>query len=364
MDIGIIGLPQSGKTTIFNSLTKGSAGDHGRQGDKAKVGMAKVPDPRLQGLADIFNLQKIVTAEVRYTDVPFTPRGLGKGEGFGGQLLNVLTRADALLHVIRAFDNPSVAHVEGSIDPYRDIDTMNLELSYSDLTILERRRARLEEGLKGARGQERDALLGEQGLIDRIRDGLEREVTVRDQSFSPEEQRFLNNYQFLTAKPILLVLNIGEKEVSDSQTLEEELERRFGGGGVMGAVVCGKLEEELAQLDEAEAKDFRSVMGGGEPATEKVLRLSFQLLGLVSFLTFTDKEVRAWPIPRDTGAVKAAGRVHSDMEKGFIRAEVIGYDDMVSCGSIGEARRRGLLRLEGKNYKVQDGDVITFLFNV
>ena len=366
MDIGIIGLPQSGKTTIFNSLTKGSAAGsgHGGEVDKVKVGMAKVPDPRLQQMADIFNPKKIVMAEVRYTDVPLTPRGLGKGEGFGSQLLNVLTMADALLHVVRAFDNPSVAHIEGSIDPYRDIDTMNLELTYSDLTILERRRARIVDSLKGARSQERDALLKEQGLIDRIRDGLEREVAIRDQSFSPDEQKALNNYQFLTAKPILLVLNIGEKELPNSQALEEELERRFGGSGVIGAVVCGKLEEELAQLDEVEAGDFRSVMGGGEPATEKVLRLSFQLLGLVSFLTCSEKDVRAWPIPRDTGAVKAAGKVHSDIEKGFIRAEVVGYDDMVSCGSIVEARKRGVLRLEGKSYKVQDGDIINFLFKV
>ncbi|MEE9198191.1 MAG: DUF933 domain-containing protein, partial [Dehalococcoidia bacterium] len=359
MDIGIIGLPGSGKTTIFNCLTqgRGETSGHGPGGDRVTMGVAKVPDPRLEGLAGIFNPRRVVPAEVRYLDVPFTPRGLGKSEGFGGRMLDHLSKADALLHAVRRFDDPSVPHVEGSVDPERDIATMDLELAYSDLTILDRRKGRLTDSLKGARAGERDALLKEQALVDRIKEGLEGEVSIREQSFSPEERRTLSNYQFLTAKPLLLVLNVGEEELPKARELEEELEQRHARPGVGGAVVCGKLEMELSQLDETEAETFRSALGAGEPAIARILRISFQLLGLVSFFTTASEEVRAWPVPRDAEAVKAAGKIHTDMERGFIRAEVIGYDEILRCGSIAEARKQGLLRLEGKSYKVQDGDV-------
>ena len=366
MDIGIIGLPRSGKTTIFNCLTGGhaTASDEAGQRDKANLGVAKVPDPRLDGLAAIFEPKRVVPAEVRYMDVPFTPKGLGRSEGFGGRLLTFLSQADALLHVVRRFDDPSVSHVEGSVDPDRDITSIDMELAYSDLAILERRQARLEEGLKGARAQEREKLLVEQALIDRVKEGLEKEVSIREQAFSEEETKTLSNYQFLTAKPMLLVVNIGEEELSRTEELEAELAQRYARPGVKGAVVCGKLELELSQLDEGEAETFRSAMEAGEPATERVLRLSYELLGLASFFTTASGEVRAWSVPRDTEAAGAAGKIHTDMERGFIRAEVIGYDEMVRCGSIAEARKHGLLRLEGKKYRVQDGDVITFLFNV
>ena len=366
MDIGIIGLPQSGKTTIFACLTqvRGEPSTHGSRGDEVSIGVAKVPDPRLEGLSGIFEPRRVVPAEVRYLDVPFTPRSLGKGEGFGGRLLDHLSKSDALLHIVRRFDDPSVSHVEGSVDPERDISTMNMELAYSDLVILERRKERLTDSLKGARAGERDVLLREQALLDRIREGLEGEVSIREQTFSSEERKTLSNYQFLTAKPLLLVLNIGEDELPKVNELEEELEQRHARPGIRGAVVCGKLEVELTQLDETEVETFRLAMGAGESAVARILSLSHQLMGLVSFFTTASGEVRAWPVPKDTEATKAAGKIHSDMERGFIRAEVIGYDDILGCGSIAEARKQGLLRLEGKAYEVQDGDVITFLFNV
>lgn len=366
MDVGIIGLTGSGKTTIFNYLTGGRAepSSYGPSGDHVNVGVAKVPDSRLQGLAGIFQPKRLVPAEVRYVDVPFAPRELGKSEGFKGVLLDQLSKVDALLHVVRSFKDPSVPHIEGSIDPKRDVDAMNLELAYSDLAILERRRERIELSLKGAASSEREALLKERGLIDKIENGLERGVGILEQSLTPEEHKILRNYQFLMAKPMLLVLNIGEQELPRSTEMEQELKAQYFRQSVKVAVVSGKLEHELSQLDEADAQIFRSAMEAGEPAIDRILTLSYQVLGLISFFTTASGEVKAWSVPSDTEAARAAGKIHSDMERGFIRAEVIGYHDLAQCGSTAEAKKRGLLRLEGKNYKVQDGDVITFLFNV
>ncbi len=364
MEIGIIGLPQSGKTSIFNALTGLGGAGQGGHGDRAAVGVAKVPDSRLQPLSELFNSRKIVQAEVKYFDVPLTPRGLGKGEGFGGKLLNVLSQADALLHVVRAFDDESIPHMEESVDPLRDIEVLNLELTYSDLTILERKRERLEDALKGARAQERDNLLGEQALIDRVKEKLEEGLPLRSQELSTDEQKALSGYQFLTAKPELILLNVGEDDLDSTDALERQVIERFGGESVGVASVCGKLEEELAQLDAEEAGEFRVSMNGGEPALDKVLRVSYELLGLVSFLTVGPDETRAWPVGRGTAAVKAAGKIHSDIERGFIRAEVIGYEEVLECKGLVEARKKGLIRQEGKEYRVQDGDVINFLFNV
>ena len=364
MEIGIIGLPQSGKTSIFNALTGLGGAGQGGHGDRAAVGVAKVPDSRLQPLSELFNSRKIVQAEVKYFDVPLTPRGLGKGEGFGGKLLNVLSQADALLHVVRAFDEESIPHGEGSVDPIRDIEVLDLELTYSDLTILERKQERLEDALKGARAQERDALLREQMLVDKVKDKLEEGVPLRSQELDPDEQKALSGYQFLTAKPELILLNVGEDGLRNAKASEGEVMSRFGGESVGVASVCGKLEEELAQLDAEEAGEFRVSMNGGEPALDKVLRVSYELLGLVSFLTVGPDETRAWPVGRGTAAVKAAGKIHSDIERGFIRAEVIGYEEVLECKGLVEARKKGLIRQEGKEYRVQDGDVINFLFNV
>ena len=364
MEIGIIGLPQSGKTSIFNALTGLGGAGQGGHGDRAAVGVAKVPDSRLQPLSELFNSRKIVQAEVKYFDVPLTPRGLGKGEGFGGKLLNVLSQADALLHVVRAFDEESIPHGEGSVDPIRDIEVLDLELTYSDLTILERKQERLEDALKGARAQERDALLREQTLVDKVKDKLEEGVPLRSQELDTDEQKALSGYQFLTAKPELILLNVGEDDLDSTDALERQVIERFGGESVGVASVCGKLEEELAQLDAEEAGEFRVSMNGGEPALDKVLRVSYELLGLVSFLTVGPDETRAWPVGRGTAAVKAAGKIHSDIERGFIRAEVIGYEEVLECKGLVEARKKGLIRQEGKEYRVQDGDVINFLFNV
>ncbi len=360
MEIGIIGLPKSGKTTLFNSLTRGKAETraYASGGAEPNVGVVKVPDGRLEGLQSLLKPKKLVPAEVKYVDVAISG---DRKEGVTGPVRSHLTKTDALIDVARVFMDQAVASPQG-VDPWRDISAMNAELVLSDLAIAERRLERIEESLKGARSPERENLLKEKSFVLRIKSSLENEVAVRDQGLSRDEMRAAESYQFLSNKPMLVVLNIGEDQLPEAPSLEEEAKKRYPQFNV--AAICGKLEMELAQLSDAEAAEFRSAMGVKEGAMERIIRLSYELLGLVSFFSTASGEVRAWTVRRDTPAPKAAGKIHSDMERGFIRAEVISYADLVKCGSMAEAKRRGLLRLEGKNYIVQDGDVITFLFSV
>ncbi len=361
MEVGIIGLPKSGKTTVFNALTKGKAETQAYALATApNLGIAKVRDHRLEGLQSILKPKRVIPAEVRYADVAI-PRGV-RGEGLGGELMSYLTKTDALIHVVRAFTDERIPHIEGSIDPQRDISIMSLELIFSDLGIIERRLKRIEDSLKGASSPQRETLLREQDLMTWIRSALEREVWVEEQELSEEEAKIIEGYQFLTAKPLLVVLNISEEQLTQASSLEAELKSQFPRFQV--ASLCGKLEMELSQLDEADAKEFRTALNIKEPAVDRIIKLSYEVLGLVTFFTTASAEVKAWTVHQNTPAPKAAGKVHSDMERGFIRAEVISYDDLMRCGSPAEARKQGLLRLEGKNYLVQDGDVITFLFSV
>ena len=360
MRIGIIGFSKSGKTTLFNVLTKGNVEIGGYTFDaEPNVGVAKVEDPRLSGLEEIFKPKKITPIEIEYVDVP---KGLEKGTGFHGELLNHLSRMDALIHVVRFFDDESVPRGEGSVDPEQDITNMNLELVFSDLAIVERRLKRIEESLKGAKASEKDTILREQAALVKVKSALEKELPIWEQGLDLEETRIIQNYQFLTAKPLMIVLNVGEETLHQSSEFEEKF--RCDYPRFLIATVCCKLEMELIQLTEIEAQEFRSALGGAEAALPRLLQLSCELLGVISFFTTASKEVRAWAVHRGSSAVKAAGKIHSDMERGFIRAEVISYDELLACGGLAEARKKGTLRLEGKNYVVQDGDVITFLFSV
>ena len=362
MKVAIIGIPESGKTTIFNALTRGKAEVAAYSPTLApNIGVAKVSDARLSVLEDIFQPKKTVPAEVSYIDVAGSLKGFGK-EGAGGELLNYLTTADALLQVVRAFDDDKVPHPEGSIEPKRDIASLDLELSISDLAIMERRLEKLETSLKGAKAAEREPYLKEQLLLQKVKAELEKDIPIRLQALAKEELKMLANYQFLTAKPMLVVLNIGEEQISQAAQLEGEISALHPQFAVVA--LCGKLEMELAQLSDAEAKEFRESMGLSRPALDRVIDLSYNLLGLISFFTTVSSELKAWTIPGGTPAPKTAGKIHSDMERGFIRAEVISYGDLQNCGNLAEARKRGLLRTEGKNYIIQDGDVVTFLFNV
>jgi len=363
MKIAITGLPKSGKTTIFNALTKGKVEVTAYSSSLTpNVGITKVSDSRLEVLQNMFQPKKTVPAEVTYVDIAGFSKSSHRGGGIEGESLNYLTTADALLQVVRAFEDENLPHPEGSIDPQRDIANLDLELAFSDLTIIERRLIKLEEALKGAKASEHEAYLKEQHLLQKIKSGLEKDLPIRQHDITKEELKALSNYQFLTVKPMMVVLNIGEEQIPQATLLENKLDSVYHQFAIVA--LCGKLEMELAQLNDAEAAEFRESMGLTTSAVDRIIDLSYHLLEFISFFTTASAELKAWTIPGGTLAVKAAGKIHSDMERGFIRAEVISYNDLQKCGSLAEARKRGMLRIEGKNYVVKDGDIVTFLFNV
>jgi GTP-binding protein YchF len=368
IEIGIIGLDNSGRTTVFNALTGGRIG--AEDTPASHIGMTKVPDLRLEGLADLLHPNKVVPASTTYIDISASAKASTKLGAPASQwltepgILAQISGMNALMYVVRAFEDDSVPHVEGSLDIYRDIATMDLELSFSDLAILERRLERIETSLKGAKPPERPGLLREQEIVMKIKANLEREVPIREQTLSPEEIKAMSGYQLLTIKPLLIVVNVGEDQLAEAESMAAKLNERYADQRCHSIVLCGKLEMELAQLDNQAAEELRADYGLQGPEVDRVIRQSYELLGLITFFTTASAEVKAWPIPSGTEAIKAAGKIHSDMERGFIRAEVTGYEDLIKSGSMAEARKHGLLRLEGKNYIVQDGDVITFLFNI
>lgn len=363
--IGIIGLDRSGRTTVFSALTAGTVQEKGHgPAASAHIGTAKVADPRLDVLTKLLQPKRTVPAAVTCTDIGASVKGLITDKGIGGQLLNQLSNADAIINVVRAFRDDTIPHPQGTLDIDRDIAAMNLELAFSDLAILERRLERLQESLKAAKPAERQAHQHEQDVLTRLKAELEKERPVREVSLSHEDQRVINNFQFLTAKPLLIVVNTGEEQLGEAAALEEKLNARYARPKCGVVSLCAKLESEFAQLGPAEATEMRGGYGLKESGADRVVAASFKLMGLVSFFSTASGEVRAWPIPAGTEAQKAAGKIHTDMERGFIRAEVVAFDDLLGVGSMAEAKRKGLLRMEGKTYVVQDGDVITFLFNV
>jgi GTP-binding protein YchF len=363
--IGIIGLPESGRTTIFNALTKGNAATGSHAQKVPHIGIAKVPDARLAELAEMFNPKKIVPAEIKYLDIGASIKGIGKDSSISGEYLTQLSNVDALINVVRSFTNDSIVHPSGSIDPGRDINNMNMELSFSDLAIIERRMEKITNSLKSAKPDERQQYKNEQELLTKIKTELEKDIPLREQNLTEEDKKSIVGYQFLSAKPLLTIVNIGEDRLPDVKQIEEDMNGKYGTANHHVIALCGNLEMELAQLeDEESAASFRSDFGLTEPGLDRVIRQSYSLLGLISFLTAGADECRAWPITEGTVAQKAAGKIHSDIERGFIRAEIISYEDLLNCGSLAEGKKRGLLRLEGKTYIVKDGDIINFLFNV
>jgi GTP-binding protein YchF len=361
-----MGLPASGKTTVFNALTHASAqtgGYSASEGD-ANLATVKVPDARLDRLAEIFKPRRIVPADVQYVDVAGLAKGMAE-QGLGGQLLGHLAQADALVHVVRAFDDPSVPHPETTVDPLRDIETINLELAFSDLGIIEKRLARITSSIPKLKGAEREAHEREAVVLGRLQAGLEAGAPIREAGLAPDEQKLLRGFGFLTAKPMLILLNLGEDQLgAEGERLTAAARERFARPGVEIDALSGKIEMEIGQLDPEDAAVFMADLGIAESSLARVIHISYRLLGLISFLTAGPDECRAWPIARGATAVEAAGTIHSDLARGFIRASVVHYDDLIACGGLTEARARGLLRQEGKNYVVQDGDVIEILFNV
>lgn len=366
MDIGIIGLPQSGKTTVFNALTRGHAEvgkSHGWT-EQTHIGVVKVPDPRLEVLTRLSKSVKTVSAEIKYVDFVGPPPGVERAPGFQGEYLLQVSQMDALLVVLRGFQDESLPHPQGKVDPGRDLETMEMELAFSDLGSIERRLSRLDASFKAARATEREALTREQEALLRWKAALEADQPLREAPLSGEEAKLAAGFQFLTAKPLIAAVNTGEEDIPRVEEVRASVaQRRAGRRGAVFAL-AGKLEAELAQMDEEEAHPFREDMGLKEPVLDQMVRLSFQELGLCTFLTTGPKESRAWTIAVGTPAAQAAGKIHSDLERGFIRAEIVSYDDLVRVGTFAEARRQGLLRHEGKGYIVKDGDIVEFLFNV
>jgi len=361
----LIGLPQSGKTTVFNALTGAHAATGTFSGveDEPNLATVKVPDPRLDILTQLFKPRRTVPAEIQYWDVAGLAKGIHE-RGLGGRLLGYLQQASALVHVVRAFDDPTVPHPEGSVDPLRDIETINMELLFVDLAMVDKRLQRIRAMIPKLRGQEREAHEREGAVLERLHRALSDGIPIRAIELQPDEEKLLRGFGFLTQKPLLILLNLGEERLSEAETLLAAASERLTGPGIAVEALPGKLEAELAQLAPDEAAAFMQELGISEPARNRVIRTSYRLLGLISFFTVGPDEVRAWTIRRGATAVEAAGTIHSDLAQGFIRAEVVHYDDLVRAGSLAEARKLGALRLEGRNYVVEDGDVVHILFNV
>ncbi|GAB4263851.1 MAG: redox-regulated ATPase YchF [Deferrisomatales bacterium] len=361
METGIVGLPLSGKTTLFNLLTHSHA-ETGFASGKKKVnlGISRVPDPRLDRLAAIWNPKKTTHATIRYVDVAGVEKGSGK-EGLAGEALTHLKNTDALLVVVRAFASDQVPHPEGSVDPLRDLEMLQAEFLLSDLIIVENRLERIAKQMKG---KAEKALEVERALLERCREALEAERPLRELELGDDEARTLKGFQFLTRKPLVIALNLGEDDLARAEEILAPVRAQWEGPSVTATTLCATIEQEISELSPEDARAFLDDLGIESSATDRIIRATYDLLGLISFFTMGEDECRAWTIRRHTKAPEAAGAIHTDLERGFIRAEVVTYEDFVAAGSLAACRDKGLLRLEGKDYVVQDGDILNIRFNV
>lgn len=365
MKLGIVGLPNVGKSTLFNSLTKAGAesANYPFCTIDPNVGVVSVPDERLGKLAALYDSAKIVPAVIEFVDIAGLVKGASKGEGLGNQFLSHIRETDAIVHVVRCFENTNIVHVDGSIDPLRDIETINYELIFSDLDILERRIAKVSRGARNDK-----ALAKELTLLEGIKAHLEKSKPAR--SYEPEDddmKALMATYDLLTAKPVIYAANVSEDDLADdgaSNKYVQAVREYAAREGSEVFAVCAQIEEEISELDDDEKKEFLEDLGLKESGLDKLIKASYSLLGLISFLTAGPTETRAWTIRKGTKAPGAAGKIHSDFERGFIKAEVVYYQDLLDCGSYAAAKEKGLVGIEGKDYVVKDGDVILFRFNV
>ena len=361
MKLGIVGLPNVGKSTLFNSLTKAGAesANYPFCTIDPNVGVVPVPDVRLDKLTAMYNSEKTTPAVIEFVDIAGLVKGASKGEGLGNQFLSNIREVDAIVHVVRCFDDPNVIHVDGSIDPIRDIETINLELIFSDIEILERRIAKQSKGAFNNK-----ELAKEVELLKAIKAHLEDGKLAR--SFEPDDDdamEFINTLNLLTWKPVIFAANVAEDDLANDGADNQYVQAVRGFAGEV-FVICAEIEQEIAELDDDEKKMFLDDLGLTESGLEKLIAASYRILGLMSYLTAGPQESRAWTIKVGTKAPQAAGKIHSDFERGFIRAEVVNYDDLMACGSMNAAKEKGLVRSEGKEYVMRDGDVVLFRFNV